>query len=63
MRLQIWKAARREKQKMEKLQKKSRDTSQKTTPPEGDMKEAEHTGLPLIYQLVTLIHIVLTRLI
>lgn len=61
MRLQIWKAARREKQKMEKLQKKSRDTSHKTTPPEGDMKETEHTGLPLIYQLVTLIHIVLSR--
>ncbi|EFI4482350.1 hypothetical protein HH761_000401 [Escherichia coli] len=35
MRLQIWKTARREKQKMEKLQKKSRDTSHKTTPPEG----------------------------
>ncbi|ESE16996.1 hypothetical protein HMPREF1617_02172 [Escherichia coli 908675] len=35
MRLQIWKAARREKQKMGKLQKKSRDTSHKTTPPEG----------------------------
>lgn len=32
-------------------------------PPEGDMKEAEHTGLPLIYQLVTLIHIVLSGLI
>ncbi|EJA6512814.1 hypothetical protein MP786_004304 [Salmonella enterica subsp. enterica serovar Thompson] len=32
-------------------------------PPEGDMKEAEHTGLPLIYQLVTLIHIVLNGLI
>lgn len=30
-------------------------------PPEGDMKETEHTGLPLIYQLVTLIHIVLSR--
>ncbi|EFN6729423.1 hypothetical protein EIG50_16940 [Escherichia coli O6] len=63
MRLQIWKAARREKQKMGKLQKKSRDTSHKTTPPEGDMKEAEHTGLPLIYQIVTLIHIVLSGLI
>ncbi|EFA4419613.1 hypothetical protein FPF18_12275 [Escherichia coli] len=35
MRLQIWKAARREKQKMGKLQKESRDTSHKTTPPEG----------------------------
>ncbi|EFB3617599.1 hypothetical protein FPS11_22225 [Escherichia coli] len=63
MRLQIWKTARREKQKVRELQNRMRVVSHKTTPPEGDMKEAEHTGLPLIYQLVTLIHIVLNGLI
>ena len=43
------------------ITKKNARYLEKTTPPEGDMKETEHTGLPLIYQLVTLIHIVLTR--